>query len=327
MKLHNVNSSIRLLLSGLSMAFATMVSHRVMADSPTAVLREGVKAFRAGNTEEAARLFEQARQLAEEQGKPLPSADYNLGRTAAERGEWDRALDHFQTATRTEDLTLLEDSHYNSAAALLMKPEPSPEDKEALKGAINDMEKALSALRHTLSLSTEADDARRNFEIATDRRDQYRQRLKELEEQEQQNEEQDKSEDEKNEEKEEKKEQEKNQEKDQNQEQNNQDQQDQNKEPSEDGQEPEKNPSQPEPGEEDQPQPQPSDDGQNQNTPADSEPSDSQGGDEQPMNLSPEESQSLLNAIREQEAKNRQEILHRMMMRERAKPVPVEKDW
>jgi len=312
---------------GFLLLLMSWISLPGIAESPTSILREGVKAFHAGNTDEASRLFERAKLLAEEAGKPLPSADYNLGRTAAERGEWDRALEHFQSATRTEDLSLLQDSHYNTAAALLLKPAPEPDNKESLQQAIKDMEKALSALRHSLALNHDAEDARRNFEIAVDRRDRYRQMLKDLEEKEQKQEEDKQEDDQQEEEKDQKKEE---QEQQQKQQEDSQDknQQPQNEDSSEREKQPQQEPSKPEPGEQENPQSEPSGDPQNQDTSQDGEPSENNENEKsQPFNLSPEESQRLLNAMREQEAKNRQEILHRMMMRERAKPAPVEKDW
>lgn len=264
----------------------------VRADPPAArpAFEAGLEAFAASNFSAAAESFVEAAAAAPAEKLDPAAARYNAGLAAFAAGDLEAAAVHFNAAAAASDLGLQAKAYYNRGNALFHLAD-SPLQAQALPGgdpapALDTSEsaigQAIQMYENAIALDPDDADAKANYELAVLKQQQIQQQ--------QQDQQQDQ----------EKKEEEE-------------------KEEGDSQPQPESGDSGKEQKEEEEPRPQ-----------SDSQPSagESQEESESPQpeasaeDMTPEEAEMLLDALKAQEQSQR-DRLHPFLGR----PVPVEKDW
>jgi len=277
---------------GLAASLVVMAAV-VRAEPPSAraSFDAGVQAFAASNYTDAVAAFDAAAAAAPAEKLDPAAARYNAGLAAFAAGDLEAAAVHFNAAAAASDLGLQAKAYYNRGNALFHLAD-SPLQAQALPGgdpapALDTSEsaigQAIQMYENAIALDPDDADAKANYELAVLKQQQIQQMQQQQDQQ-----------------------------------------QDQEKEEEE---EKEEGDSQPQPESDDfgdeqkeeEPQPKP-----------DSEPSAGESQEESesprpeasPEDMTPEEAEMLLDALKQQEQSQR-DRLHPFLGR----PVPVEKDW
>ncbi len=281
--------------SGIAVVFAALVLNglAVQAEPPAArtAFDGGVKAFAASNFAAAADSFIEAAATAPAEKLDPAAAHYNAGLSAQAAGDIEGAARHFAHAAGGGDLGLQAKAYYNRGNALFHLAD-MPLQAQALPGgapapALDTSEsaigEAIQMYENAIALDPDDADAKANYELAVLKQQQIQQQKQE--------------------------------------------QQDQQQQDKEEG-DPEPQP-QPESGDseeeqeeqEPQPQPQPEDQPSAAESQEDSDPPPPQP-QESPEDMTPEEAEMLLDALKAQEQSQRDRLQPFF-----GRPVPVEKDW
>ena len=270
-------------------------------------MKHGLSQYAEGQYEVAKSHFGNAVQSASSnQLSQTAMAAYNLGAALYRTGQLAEAEQAYDQAQHSSDLEIQKRAHYNQGVALQKQGEAAAADETQLQQAVEHYDKALNRFENALLLDPSLDEAKTNYELSLARKEQLEELLQKQQEEQQQ------QQDQQNEDQENQEEEDDSQSEDhQNEEQDEQQQNDDSEEPNRD-QEPEND------SEENQ---QNSDDGENEEPPS---PEQTQKGGEEPepQELTKEEAEMLLNAMKDEEQANRNKAKIRL-----GKPVPVDKDW
>ena len=256
----------------------------------------GVQAFAASNFTDAVTAFDTAAAAAPAEKLDPAVARYNAGLAAAAAGDLEAAAVHFNAAAAAADLGLQARAYYNRGNALFhladmpLQPQalPGGDPAPALDTSESAIGQAIQMYENAIALDPDDADAKANYELALLKQQQIQQM------QQQQNE------------------------------QNQQDQQDEQNQQDQDNQD-QQDPSPQQQQNQDQPQPQPEEQPDQQPQPQQGDRQEQAGQSQQPESaedMTPEEAEMLLDALRQQEQSQR-DRLHPFLGR----PVPVEKDW
>jgi len=270
----------------------------VRADPPAArpAFEAGLEAFAASNFSAAAESFVEAAAAAPAEKLDPAAARYNAGLAAFAAGDLEAAAVHFNAAAAASDLGLQARAYYNRGNALFhladmpLQPQalPGGDPAPALDTSESAIGQAIQMYENAIALDPDDADAKANYELALLKQQQIQQM------QQQQNE------------------------------QNQQDQQDEQNQQDQDNQD-QQDPSPQQQQNQDQPQPQPEEQPDQQPQPQQGDRQEQAGQSQQPESaedMTPEEAEMLLDALRQQEQSQR-DRLHPFLGR----PVPVEKDW
>ena len=270
----------------------------VRADPPAArpAFEAGLEAFAASNFSAAAESFVEAAAAAPAEKLDPAAARYNAGLAAAAAGDLEAAAVHFNAAAAAADLGLQARAYYTRGNALFhladmpLQPQALPGDAPTteLDTSESAIGQAIQMYENAIALDPDDADAKANYELALLKQQQIQQM------QQQQNE------------------------------QNQQDQQDEQNQQDQDNQD-QQDPSPQQQQNQDQPQPQPEEQPDQQPQPQQGDRQEQAGQSQQPESaedMTPEEAEMLLDALRQQEQSQR-DRLHPFLGR----PVPVEKDW
>jgi Ca-activated chloride channel homolog len=261
------------------------------ADAPPPTAREwfasGAQAFAASNYADSATAFASAAESA--------------------AGDLEAAAKHFADATSAADLGVQAKAYYNRGNALFqlasapldaaasMMPAPAL----ALDASEKSIGEAIQSYENAIALDPADVDAKANYELALQKQQEIQQQQQQQQNQDQQNQDQ------------------------QDQDPNSENQpQDQPESSPESNQNEESQPQQPPPQEQEQDQEQPQDQQEPQNPQAQQDQPSSAQPNEPSDEMTPEEAEMLLNALREQEQSQRDRLQPFF-----GRPVPVEKDW
>lgn len=269
----------------------------VAAERPHAAFQQAVRDYEAGDFAAAAAGFQTAAGLAQENPKlhlPAGRARYNAAISALSAGDLDSAASGLvEGAQRLEDLDAQARAFYNLGNMLYAQAD-APEAATDLNTAGENIGEALSMYERALTLKPDLAEAKANYELAS---------LKQQEIQQQQQQQQ-------------------------------QDQQDQQQDPQDGEQDGEPQSQESEGNREDPPGQPPQESsgedppGEGEEPPQDGENQDTENQDEQqaqprdPGEMTPEEAERLLDAMRAQEQARRDET-----KRTYGNAQPVEKDW
>ena len=289
------------------------------------------QAFEAAEREDfqtAARDFDAAAQAAERERLDPAVARYNqalaLVRAAQahDAAQADEAADRFKESLQTEDLRLQQLAYYNRGNARFQQGMQQAENQQDLQSALDTLNDAAGMFKEAIILDPSDPDARRNYEITWKRIEEVESLLQDQEEQDQQEQDQ--------------QEQDQQEQDQQGQDPQDEDQQDQDQDQDQDSQQDEQQQEQEQQDQQQQQQDQPQQDQQqdaeDSEEPGESEaPPDGDGSETTPPSAPPpgpaeemtqEEAEMILNAIREEERAGREQIRLRY-----GSAVPVEKDW
>ncbi|MFT7513247.1 MAG: Ca-activated chloride channel family protein [Candidatus Omnitrophota bacterium] len=294
----------------------------VGAESFYTLMKEAAGHYKSGALDKAEEAFTTSVVISTNDTQKLTLAQYNLASTKHRLGNFPDATTLFGDALNHEDPKLRSDAYYNRGLSLLEQSKTT-EEAEQLDEAIMQVSTSMGMFEQSLELNPEALDAKTNLELSYLRHEALMEKKKEQEEQEKQDEE-NKDENKDENEDEEKKDQDQ-QDENEDEEKKDQDQQDQEKK---DEQDPEQNPENNDQEQQEQEQSDESKDDQAENQPDESnpeeqpQPEEGQPGEEQQM--TPEEADMLLDALREKEKADRA----RFRMRYGTPPnYPVEKPY
>jgi Ca-activated chloride channel homolog len=281
------------------------------ADAPPPTAREwfasGAQAFAASNYADSATAFASAAESAPAEKLDPAVAQFNAGLAATAAGDLEAAAKHFADATSAADLGVQAKAYYNRGNALFqlasapldaaasMMPAPAL----ALDASEKSIGEAIQSYENAIALDPADVDAKANYELALQKQQEIQQQQQQQQNQDQQNQDQ------------------------QDQDPNSENQpQDQPESSPESNQNEESQPQQPPPQEQEQDQEQPQDQQEPQNPQAQQDQPSSAQPNEPSDEMTPEEAEMLLNALREQEQSQRDRLQPFF-----GRPVPVEKDW
>ncbi|MFT5122846.1 MAG: hypothetical protein ACI97B_001478 [Verrucomicrobiales bacterium] len=295
----------------------------VGAESFYTLMKEAAGHYKSGALDKAEEAFTTSVVISTNDTQKLTLAQYNLASTKHRLGNFPDATTLFGDALNHEDPKLRSDAYYNRGLSLLEQSKTT-EEAEQLDEAIMQVSTSMGMFEQSLELNPEALDAKTNLELSYLRHEALMEKKKEQEEQEKQDEE-NKDEENKDEDEDEEKKDQDQQDENEDEEKKDQDQQDQEKK---DEQDPEQNPENNDQEQQEQEQSDESKDDQAENQPDESnpeeqpQPEEGQPGEEQQM--TPEEADMLLDALREKEKADRA----RFRMRYGTPPnYPVEKPY
>ena len=265
---------------------------------PRRAMAEGEKALALSNLVEAAQQFARAAEAAGTEKLDPAVPQYNRGLALLADHQAGPAAEAFQLATRTTDLEVQQRALFNRGNALL-KLAGELEMAGQAQPALQNVEEALAMYEQAMVLRPQDPDPKVNYELAT----REKQRLEELIQQQPPSSSQNQDQEQKND-----------QEKEQSQQ--NQQKQDEQLPPPESGQ---------------NQQPQQAGEPQEQKQDASPDPNESKP-DESPSSGTPqemtrEEATRLLDAMKEQEQANREQMAQERMRMNMGQLPPVEKDW
>ena len=284
----------------LLFACLTSCSATSWAESPRAVLKQGIAAAAqngSNNFARAASLFEQAAEAAEDRGLDPAVAVYNRAHTQLELGKAEAAAMAYAEAMLTENLELQQKAFYGRGNAL-MSLSQAQEAQNQVSPAVKSVEEAIDMYMQAMLMDPRDQDPKVNYELAQRRLEQLKQLEQEQQEQQEQQQDEEKNEDEESEQQQQEQEQEGNEDEQQQDNQSQPDEQEQDQESDESEQEQQQDPS--------------SDQQQNQQP--------GEAGESREM--SEEEAEMLLNAMREEE-----DAARRQYQLQQGQPREVEKDW
>lgn len=282
----------------LALLASSLTGRAASPVDPRRAMAEGEKALALSNRVEAAQQFARAAEGASAAKLDPAVPQYNRGIALLDDNQAGPAAEAFQLATRTTDLDVQQNALFNRGNALL-KLAGELETAGQAQPALQNVEEALAMYEQAMVLRPQDPDPKVNYELAT----REKQRLEELIQQQPPSSSQ-------NQDQEQKKDQDKEQP------QQNQQQQDEQTTPPESGQ--------------DQP-PQQAGEQQEQKQDASSDQDESKP-DESPSSGAPqemtrEEATRLLDAMKEQEQANREQMARDRMRMNMGQLPPVEKDW
>lgn len=277
-------------------AFAACAISSAHAQSARQLEKQGREAFENDSFEEAANAFDKAATAAAEGKLDAAVAQYNRSLALARLGRHQDAAEGYVESLRTTDLALQQTAYYNRGNAL-MAAAGDRETQGALQPAIEVAHEALAMYEKSITLDPHDASAKTNFELALRKIEELESKL-DQQQQNEENEQDDQSPDQQDEPSEQNDESEDSPEDQQNQDQDGQ--QDEQQDRQQDGQ-PE------DPSEDDRPPPE-----QRENS---SQPRPSE-------EMTREEAEMLLDAIREEEQSAREQIRIKF-----GASGPVEKDW
>ena len=263
--------------------------------SPRAAMRDGRRLLQDGKLPDAAAAFDRAAQGAPGAGLDPARARFNqslaLQGQEGKDAEVEAALDQ---ALRTTDVRLQARALYNRGE-LLTDRAKALQGQQKFPEAVTAATQALSSYGDSLLLDSADDDARVNYELTGQFLEELQQQAEQQKQQQQQQQDQ-----------------QQNQNPDQ-------------KKDSQDNQQPQdqpQNPQQDQPKDQAQPQSQPQDDGKQAGEPKPDAQPDGEAQEERAEDMSKEEAQMLLDAMKAEEAAAREKMRLRL-----GRPVPVDKDW
>lgn len=267
-------------------------------DSARDRFNQGMEAYTNQDFETAAKAFEAAAQAAESQGLDPAVARYNQATALARTGENDAAASQFLESMRTADLALQQMAYHNRGTTLMAKA-GTQQQAQDLESAMTSLQEAASMLEQAITLDPADQAPRRNYELTLKQIEE----LEKLQQQQQQQDQQDQQNQDQDQEQQDEQDQQDQQDQQQDQDQEQQDQQEQ----QQDQQDQQQDPSNSESGEENR--------------------ESESGNDSQPPpqpaeEMTREEAEMMLNAIREEERAERERIRVRY-----GGAVPVDKDW
>ena len=267
---------------------------------------QGREAFENHSFDEAAAAFEQAAAAAAEGKLDAAVAHYNRSLALARLGRHEEAAEAYVESLRTTDLQLQQPAYYNRGNAL-MAFAGAQETEETLEPALEAAREALAMFEKAITLDPGDTSAKTNFELALRKIEELESRL-EQQQQNQQNEEDNESQEDQD------------QESDQDNESDSKDPQESEQKEDQDGQPDDQQDEQQDEQQDDQQDGQPESNSDNEQPPPDQGESQSQPRPSEEM--TPEEAEMLLDAIREEEQSARERIRIKF-----GAGGPVEKDW
>lgn len=263
---------------------------------PRRAMAEGEKALAMSNRIEAAQQFARAAEAAGIAKLDPAVPQYNRGLALLADHQAGPAAEAFQLATRTTDLEVQQRALFNRGNALL-KLAGELEMAGQAQPALQNVEEALAMYEQAMVLRPQDPDPKVNYELAT----REKQRLEELIQQQPPSSSQNQD-----------------QKKDQDQEQPQQNQQKQDEQP-------------PSPESDQDQQPQQADEQEEQKQDAssaqDESKPDASASSGSPQEMTREEATRLLDAMKEQEQANREQMARERMRMNMGQLPPVEKDW
>lgn len=137
---------------------------------PHVAMREGFRAFEAGDFAAAASAFEQAARSARDAGLDPTVAQFNEGVALFRQSLWDAAADAFMEARLTTDLDRQARALFNAGTARLRQVEAA---LEAQDGRLIEkhLEESIELLSQSLLIKPDQDDVRHQLELALARRE------------------------------------------------------------------------------------------------------------------------------------------------------------
>lgn len=140
------------------------------AADPRTLLKQGNRLYEDGRLAEAEAPYQQAAELAAESKLDASPAYYNLGNTLYRQGKWAAALDAYGQALRSTDVALQARCRFNRARVLTAMAESAIQEKNGPQ-ALSFFAQAIEAYEAAVLLDPVDLDAKRNLEIALQRRD------------------------------------------------------------------------------------------------------------------------------------------------------------
>lgn len=270
---------------------------------PRRAMAQGEEALARSNLVEAADHFARAAEHASVEKLDPAAPHYNRGLALLRDQQAGPAAEAFQRASRTTDLTLQQQALFNRGNAL-RKLAGDMETAGQQQPALQNIEEALAMYEQAMMLQPSDPDPKVNFELATREKERLEQLIQQQPPSSPQNQEQ-------------------NQEQNKDQPEKKDDSSAQDQPPQENQQEPSSE-SQPESNEQpEQNEPQSSGSNQDEET-RDQREQESQGA---PQDMTKDEATRLLDAMKEQEQANREQVARDRLRMNMGQLPPVEKDW
>lgn len=303
------------------LVFMLFLPFVISAEPANQFLRQGQQALSDHQPEQAVEAFRQALDLAEStEALDESVARLALGTAHARNGNWDRGVYELTESLKTDNLDVQQKAHFNLGRAYFDQAEPAAQQNQ-LPQAQSGLENSVRHFRDALQLTPSDRDAKVSYEIAHRRLEAVKEQMQQQQQQQdqQQDDNQDSSEEDSSSDSPQNQQNESSDSKpSQNSEQNQTSPQDQN--PSQDDATQQNGENQPKPEDPETPSPSAGESGeQDPSSPTNNAPRASRALPEQ---MTPEEAERLLEAIRAEEEQQRGEYRIRL-----GRPVPVDKNW
>jgi Ca-activated chloride channel family protein len=139
----------------------------------------GNKAYKTGNFDQAADLYQQALII----DPKSASVEYDLGTAFYKKGDYANALGHLQKALLTEDPLIAQQVHFNLGNTLYMSGISLQESN--IQQAIDQLEKSLGYFQKVLNAVPKDTDAKSNYDFVKNELERLKQKQKEQQQQKQ----------------------------------------------------------------------------------------------------------------------------------------------